>query len=329
MSNSLFRGCEDSVTDIARSELEYLGVTGVIGESCSGERGNTCGKTISELLEQYPVYNPQRGLFNTWGDVPFPWEISQLTEDLVFSSTDDKWNVATYRSLVSYREGDRVLVIEEDGYVISLYEAIEDIPAISGPFDPSKWEKVCQIRSSVPAGVPTIPELLQRYPLYSLDQFNDRWEDVNSEWDEELTKQSEQDCLAQDLSFSEFEKCLKRSSSDTWKEARVARDFFYRANDLVLVLSECGDALCLYVATQDIPVSEQYFEDNQVFRPNSNWSRVYCVPTDENKCLGYRRTKTPVEGYDVTEIGSRGHYVEVPAPYRLKPPIPSLDERVE
>lgn len=331
MSSNLFRGCEDSVTDFARAELEYLGVSqDVHGEACLITGGNTCGVSISELLETYPIYNLQRGLFNTWGEITFPWKIDDLTTNLDYSSTDDKWNVATYKSVISYFTGDRVLVIEENGFVLGLYEANQDISSVSGAFDPDKWDKVCQVRTSIPAGIPSLEELKQRYSLYSLDRFKDQWGEFDGQWNENLTEQSKLSCFGQNsLSVIEFEKCLKRSDSDEWGEARIRREFFYREGDVVLVETECADALCLYVALADIPATESYFEQNRVFKQNANWQRVYCVKTGENKCLGYRRTREPAEGYDIVELGSRGHYVELPVPYRLSPPTPSLDQRIE
>lgn len=335
LSNLYFRGCFEPPSEEQKQAVEDVsnggGVGDVVDKSCSRESVNTCGMSVGELFATYPIYDPQKGLYRSWGDIEFPWEISNLTPNLLISSTDDKWSVASYRALVAYHEGARVLLIENDGYRVSLYEADKDIVAISKAFDSSKWTKICHVETTEPAGVPTIAELRALYSPYELKLFDSEWGAYGEEWSSALTDQSVTHCTSTGaLTISELEKCLKNRSSDDWVQARVRREFFYRAGDIVLVDGECGDALCVYIATQDIPATEQILASQATFDPRSqSWQRIYCASTGRNRCLEYQRKKEPELGYDVVEIGSQGHFVEMPVPYRLRPSTPPLNERVE
>lgn len=350
LSNLYFRGCFDQPSEEQKQAVESIsggGVDGdVVDKSCSRENVNTCGKSIEQLLEQYPIYNPQRGLYKSWGDIEFPWEISNSTPNLIFTESSDKWEVASYRALYSYREDDLVLLIEDYGHVISLYRANQDILATNRAFDYSKWDKVCQVETTVPAGLPTEAELLERYELYNSGYtfFYSEWGTFNSTWSEGLLEQSISEC-GPDLTIEQLEQCLESKSSDQWKNARIRRETFYRKGDIILLKGECDDSLCVYIAIADLPateyVFEQYFnkpfsdfvyltpEDKIGGQKTKIWQLAYCVFTERNKCLEYQRKKDPVLGYDVVEIGSKGHYVEMPVPYRLKPNAPTLDEIVQ
>jgi hypothetical protein len=292
----------------------------VVDKSCSRESINNCGMSLDELFSTYPIYNPQKGLYKSWGDIEFPWEVSGLTPNLLVSETNDKWKVTAYRAIVAYPAGSRVLYIEEDGYRVSLYEANQNISAISWAFDYSKWDKICQIETTIPAGLPTTKELLERFEFYSLGLFDAEWGQYNENWNESLKAQSLQDCASQNLLTLEFAKCVKNLSSDQWDSARSRREFFYRRGDMFIVYGSCEDTLCLYIVTQDFPATQENFETYRKFNSRvSFWQKFYCVSTGRNKCLEYQRRKEPAEGYDVVEIGSKGHYVEVPKPYNLIP----------
>jgi hypothetical protein len=288
--------------------------------------------SIDELFDTYPIYNPQKGLYKSWGDIEFPWEIGNLTPNLLLSQTNDKWKVATYRAIVAYPIGSRVLYIEEDGYKVSLYEANQNIFAMSWAFDYSKWTKICQVETTIPVGIPSITELLDRFKLYNLELFDKNWGEYNVEWQEPLKQTSQANCLAQGLSFANFEKCVRNLSTDEWSEARVRRDFFYREGDMFITYGPCEDTLCLYIVTQDLPGTLENLEKYKKFIPRTNfWQKFYCVDTDRNKCLEYQRRKEPIEGYEVVEIGSQGHYVEAPISYKIKSKedLETLDLRSE
>lgn len=331
LSNLYFRGCFEQLSDDQKSAVEEAGgESSVVDRSCSSEDVNTCGVSVEELFDTYQIYDPQKGLYKSWGDIEFPWKISGLTPGLLFAQSDDRWGVASYRSVIAYPQGSRVLVIEDYGHRVSLYESSEDIVSVSKAFDPSKWTKICHVRTTKQVGLPTPEELRARYKPYRLEVFDTRWGEYTEEWSAALLQQSLTYCASVTSTISELNKCVSNRSSDEWGEARIRRQFFYRDGDIVLVDGECDDALCVYIATQDIPVSDEFLSDNEVFDPNSDlWQLIYCVPTGRNKCLEYQRRRRPEAGYDVTEIGSLGHFVEVPVPYRLRPSAQTLDQSAE
>lgn len=344
LSNLYFRGCfeqpsEDQVDAIANIpggnvDGVFLDEEGnyrlnVVDKSCTREDLNTCGISIQELFDNYSIYSTQKGLYKTWGEIEFPWEISSLTPDLFFELTDDKWSVGTYRRITAYPEGARVLLIEDDGYEVGLYEANQDIVSISGPFDYAKWDKICGVKTTIQVGLPTIEELRERYEPYSLKYFYDQWDEVDSTWSEGTYELALQACQAQGGSLADFEKCMRDSSSDVWKDTRVRREFFYKRGDIILIDGECGDVVCIWIAIQDMPATEEVYNQYIKFAPGPYWQKIYCVGTDRNKCLEYERKKEPALGYDVVQVGSLGHYVEVPVPYRLKPTTPDLNDRAQ
>lgn len=319
LSNLYFKGCFEQLSEGQKESVrEICAIPDVVDKGCDREDINTCGKSISELFETYEIYSTQKGLYKSWGDIEFPWKISSLTPDLFFKLTDDKWSVGTYRRITAYPSGARVLLIEDDGYEIGLYEAKQDIVSISGPFDYTKWDKICGVKTTIRAGLPTIEELRERYEPYSLKYFYDQWDEVDSTWSEGTYELALQDCKTRGGSLADFEKCMRDSNSDVWKDARVRREFFYKRGDIVLVQGECGDTICVWIATQDIPATEEIYNQYVKFSPGPYWQKIYCVNTNRNKCLEYERKKEPELGYNVVQVGSLGHYVELPAPYRLK-----------
>jgi hypothetical protein len=302
----------------------------IVDKSCARESINTCGVSIEELFDTYPIYNPQKGLYKSWGDIEFPWEIGNLTPNLLLSETNDKWKVATYRGVVAYPAGSRVLYIEDDGYRVSLYEANQDILAMSWAFDYSKWDKICHVETTIPAGTPSISEMLERFELYGLRLFDKEWGQYNAEWNAPLKETTLANCTAQGLSFIDFEKCVRNFSSDEWDKTRIRRDFFYREGDMFIVYGPCEDTLCLYIVTQDLPATLENLEQYKKFDLKAPfWQRFYCVNTGRNRCLEYQRIKTPELGYDVLAIGSKGHFVEMPAAYRISPTLLDLTDRTE
>lgn len=344
LSNLYFRGCFnqpsqeqiDAIADIPNGNVDGIVISqseeiklNLVDKSCTRKDVNTCGTSIQELFNKYSIYSTQKGLYKTWGEIEFPWEISSLTPDLFFELTDNRWSVGNYRRITAYAKGVKVLLIEDDGYEIGLYQANQDIVSISGPFDYSKWDKVCSVKTTIPIGLPTIQELQERYTPYSLKYFYDEWAEIDSTWSEGTYELAMQSCQSQGGTLKDFEKCMKDSSSDVWKDARVRREFFYRRGDTVLVKGECEDVLCVWTAIQDMPATEDVYNEYIKFKPGSYWQKVYCVSTDKNKCLEYQRQKEPTLGYDVVKVGSLGHYVEMPVPYRLKPTIPDLNDRAQ
>ena len=281
-SNLFFKGCFDSdpFSHEALCEFERLGIESDLKDKSCSREVNTCGMTLQQLIETYEFYNDQKGLYRNWGDIYFPWEIKTSTTNLDYVNTNDKWSVSVYKELISYAIGDRVLYIEDDGYLISLYEATENIPSITGPFDRSKWSKVCSIEVSEPFGLPTIPELLERYNYYTVSLFFEKWEEFDSEWQRQLFQQSKEACNIdegtrkiedsfysyqtssnswQKLSKAELD-CLADDSSDIWDEARIRKEYFYREGDYVIIDSNCKDTICLYLNIRALPADKENFK---------------------------------------------------------------------
>ena len=344
LSNLYFKGCFeqpsqeqiDAIAEIPNGNVDGIVVVqnqetklNLVDKSCNRKDLNTCGMGIQELFDKYSIYSTQKGLYKTWGEIEFPWEISALTPDLFFEFTDNRWSVGTYRRIAAYAKNSKVLLIEEDGYEIGVYQANQDIISISGPFDYSKWDKVCGIKTTIPVGLPTTEELRERYTPYSLEYFYNEWEEVDSTWSEATYESSLQNCQSQGGNLKDFEKCMKNSSSDVWKNARVRKEFFYKRGDTVLVEGECKDTICIWVAIQDMPATQENYNEYIKFKSGPYWQKIYCVNTDRNKCLEYQRQKEPTLGYDVVQIGSLGHYVEVPIPYRLKPTTQDLNDQAQ
>lgn len=330
LSNLYFRGCFEHPSQGQVDAIEDAGGIGeVVDRSCTREDLNTCGKSVQQIFDEYSIYSVQKGLYKTWGEIAFPWEISSLTPNLFFELTEDKWAISTYRQLNAYFTGDIVILIEDDGYSIGLYQANQDILSLPGPFDYSKWDKICNVKTTIPIGLPTIQELEERYKEYKLEYFFDEWDEIDSPWSQGSYEQSLSFCQSQGGTLADFEKCMKDSSSDKWKEARVRKEFFYRKGDTVLVYGECYDVVCVWTAIVDMPADEATYQEYSIFKPGPYWQKIYCVNLEGNKCLEYQRKKEPELGYDVVQIGSLGHYVEVPVPYKLKPKTKTLQEMSE
>lgn len=309
---------EDQARELNEIDINVEPIT--TNDSCKDK--NSCGISIEELLIRYEFYNTQKGIYKSWGDIIFPWEISNLTPNLLINETDDRWKVAKYKESISYFIGDRVLLIEDDGYELSLYEAIEDIPSITGPFKPSKWNKVCSVKTTIPVGLPTVEELLERYEFFALDMFLEEWGNFNSNWKEALYDSIVQQCRSTASTLEELEKCIKttseKSSDDRWEYAKLKKENFYEIGDYVLVEGPCGDSLCLYICIENIPTTERNFELHKVFSPVTDgvkyWDKIYCVNTGKNKCLEPQR-KRDLPNYQLVQLGSQGHYVEQPIPF--------------
>ena len=232
---------------------------------------NTCGITVQELFERYSLYDPQRGLYRSWGDIIFPWDIDvSVRSNLNYSLTDDKWKIAKYAAVYAYFEGDRVLYIEDDGYKICLYEANQDVLAIAGPLDKTKWDQICCIELSEPFGLPTLEELEERCHYYNLEFFWKKWKNYSGEWEDNLFEQAINTCNTAGVSTAEFierlkEKeseyeCTSDKSSDRWKEARIRKGNFYERGDCILVKGVCEDTVCVFLAHTNMPATDENYK---------------------------------------------------------------------
>jgi hypothetical protein len=121
---------------LTSEQQDSLGEITPLDTSCSGVYENTCGINAEELISSYLLYNSLAGTNLTkWGEVNVPW-----------GDVDQSWDSVSIDAPQGYREGDRVLQFEQDGDYVVLYQAVEDIPAPPGPFDPDEWQEVCRIR---------------------------------------------------------------------------------------------------------------------------------------------------------------------------------------
>lgn len=121
---------------------------------------NKCERDAMSLLQLYPLYDVNKGVYTEWGEIPFNWDEESLL-------SDERWNVAKYVTEVSYNEDDIVVHIEDDGYRVVVYRAVEDIPSPAGAFNPLLWEEVCYVCTSEPVGVPTYDELISQHSYYN------------------------------------------------------------------------------------------------------------------------------------------------------------------
>ena len=315
-------------------------------ERCGNK--NDTGFSLEELFDTYPIYDPQKGLYKTWGEIEFPWQLEEARDpsgttcNLVSSETDDKWQISEYKALYSYfpkivageqtgsaaclseREADRVLRIEDDGFRICLYEAQALVGSLSGPFDESKWKRIGCATTSVPAGVPTQEEIKERFPEFVLDLFLENWEEYNVSWNEAFFQTSLDSCTASSSTIEEIEKCVNEktgihgTSDDKWGNARIRRDFFYREGDFAWFEGECEDTVCLYINIRDIEATEENKKIHANFPKIVNgvrfWEKVYCSSSGTNKCLSPKKSHD-LDNYQLVELGSKNHIVEQPIPY--------------
>lgn len=317
LQNLFFTDCFEPLTIQQRYAVEdVIGASNIADKSCSRADLNTCGIDISELIESYDFFSAQKGLYKSWGDISFPWEISQGTPGLLFEGTTDKWSAAAYKPSVAYPLGSRVLMIEDDGYLITLYEANTDILSSYVRFVPSQWDKICSIVSVTPAGVQSEAELRTLYQPYGLKYSFLSWEEAASSWNSDLRQKALDSCSG--VSGDARDICLKNLSDDRWGSFSIRKENFYDEGDIVLVDGECGDSLCVWTAIKDVPVTDEVYKEYEKFKQGEYWVKNYCISTGSNKCLEYQRKKTPQDAYEVIEIGSKGHYVEKPIPFSPK-----------
>ena len=310
-SNVFFKGCFSELTEEQKDAVEDINnlhspsppVEGEVVDRSCGRETNDCGISLEELIDTYEFYEFQKGVYKSWGGVHFPWEIKESTANLNLAETIDKWSVSKYREVVAYFTGDRVLYIEDDGYIISLYEANEDILALSPPLDRTKWTKICSVEVSEPAQLPTVDELVERYDPYFLKLYLEDWGEASSSWNKDLSSPSD----------------------DSWNNYKEKREYYYVPGDFVILESECSDAFCLWINIKEIPTSDYYTNAHAEFPyfdpvkdengiEHLYWDKLYCVNSGKNKCLGPQR-KRDLPNYQLVEIGSQGHYVEQPIPF--------------
>lgn len=253
MAARSFDGC--ALTPAQSEALSAVGVIAISDTSCSAGDLNTCGRDATELLSLHPFYDPGKGIYTKWGNIPWSWD----HEDSV---SDEKWQVSTYVDTYSYRIDNTVLRIEDSGRRIVVYTAIADVPVPAGAFDPDLWSEVCHVVVSEPVGLPDIDALEGQYSYYAPEAYLTEWGEFTESWSTDLTD----------------------PDSDEWDDAKISKQYFYRSGDTVLYETPCGDYTCVYVATADMPADAALVVPGPP--PPSYWQRQYCVRNGrENKCL--------------------------------------------
>lgn len=223
-----------------------------------------------DLLSFYDLYDPGKGLYSEWGDIPWPWN----HEDAL---SDERWQVSTYVDTQSYRTGDTVIRIEDDGRRLVVYTATSNVPVPAGAFNPDLWSETCHIVVAEPIGLPSITDLESQYEYYRPEAYITEWGDFAESWSTDLTS----------------------PDSDEWDSARIAKQFFYRSGDTVLYETPCGNYTCVYVATSDMPANPALVVPGPP--PTAYWQRQYCVENGtENKC---EKTVVCGPGYTVVDLG--------------------------
>lgn len=252
--------------------------------SCTRESINTCGKSIDELLAEYPLYSPLSGLGTTWGDILFPWETDENTPNLDLDQSIQTWSEAKFKSIVSYYEDSLVLLIEDDGYVISLYKANQDVYSANPAFDYTKWDKVCSIELTSPTALPSIEELLSKYEIFNLSPYLENWGDFSENWSTSLPGEI--------------------NESDVWNEARVNRENLYESGDIALSYGPCEDVLCAWIALQNLPNIPFILEQYKTFSPEKHYSGNVSVVNGELVGKNTKFSEELVLGSVITIINS-------------------------
>ncbi len=218
--------------------------------SCVSASLNTCERDANDLLAQYPLYDTTRGVYTAWGAIPLSWEFENV-------DSDERWKIGRYVDEYGYRVGDQVLVIGNDGYLVTLYTATADGPAPAGPFDPDLWDEVCHVTTAVPVGLPDIATLSSRYPYYDPRAYLNSWGESTAD--------------------------LTDPDSDEWDTARIANGFFYLRGDIVLYDTSCDDYTCVYIATADMPSNPALIVPGPP--PSPYFNKLYCVANGrDSKC---------------------------------------------
>ena len=252
MAARSYRGC--ALNAAQESALSAVGITAVSDITCTSPVLNTCGRDANELLSLYPLYDPRKGIYTEWGSIPWSWS----HEDAL---SNEEWQTSRYLDSYSYRTGDTVLRIEDSGKRLVVYTATANVPVPAGVFDSSLWLETCHVVVSEPVGLPNITNLESKYEYYNPKLYFTEWGDFTESWSTDLTN----------------------PNSDQWDNARIERQYFYKAGDTVLFETSCGNYTCVYAAISDMPADSALIAPGPP--PTAYWQRQYCVPNGRaNKC---------------------------------------------
>lgn len=140
MAARSFTGCE--LTTAQSEALTAVGITSVSDISCTSGSLNTCGLDANTIIGLYGLYDPDKGDYYEWQSIGSTWSLSEYN-----------WSEVVYIAPFSYENGDFSVLVEDEGYRVVVYESAEDIPIFPGLFNPSQWNKFCEVTISAPINV--------------------------------------------------------------------------------------------------------------------------------------------------------------------------------
>jgi len=272
-ARSFVTGCNLTADQLAAVNARGITTNSISNTGCTAAGLNTCGRDARELVNLYPLYDPEHGVYTEWGDIPVPWN----HEDVI---SDERWQVATYTDEFAYRIGDTVIILEADGTTVVVYKATSNVSVPAGVFNPALWSEVCRVTVSEPVGLPDVTTLLSKYDFYNPKSFLTAWSDFGSEWNEDLTA----------------------PNSDGWDEAKIAKTYFYRSGDTVLWNTRCDDYTCVYVATANMPANPNLIVSGPP--PSAYFSRLYCIRNGNPSTCS--KTISCGPGRVVVDLGQNG-----------------------
>jgi hypothetical protein len=195
--------------------------------------------------------------------------------------------------LFEYR--DRVLFIEDDGYSVSLREANSEIQTFLQAVQPQYWTHICKLKLEIKYENRTLFDLVNGYKPYEPRFFAQTWADFGKTW---------------------------ALSNYIWSNPSYKKQLFYKAGDKFRTLGPCEETLCVYLVTKDIEVTDDRIKTHATFVSDpEHWTKIICIETGFNSCLGYQRKNHPADLYEVVSIGSDCHKVEVPIDYVPSKPL--------
>ena len=194
-----------------------------------------------------------------------------------------------------FEYGNRVLFIEDEGYSVTLRQANTEIYTFIQAVQLQYWEVICEIKLETKYENRTLFDLVRGYEPYKPRFFAQTWSDFGKTW-----------------ALSDY----------NWSSPSYKKQLFYMAGDKFRTLGPCEETMCVYLVTKDIEVTDDRIKTHATFVSDSeHWVKILCIETGFNSCLGYQRKNHPADLYEVVNMGSDCHSVEVPIDYVPSKPL--------
>jgi hypothetical protein len=199
-----------------------------------------------------------------------------------------------------FESGDKVLFIGDEGYSVTLREASLDISTFLQAVNPENWTIVCEIKLDTKYEKYSLFELVRDYKPYEPRFFAQTWSDFGLNWS---------------------------AANYKWSSSSYRKQFLYKAGDKFRTLGPCGETMCVYLVVRDVEVTDSNIKKYATFVSDAEyWTKILCIETGFNSCLGYQRKNNPEDLYEIVGIGSEYHVVELPKKY--VPVVPTLNTKV-